>query len=291
MQKQMMLGAVGLLCAALTARAGWEYTSVTKAAGGKHAEMANATVHAIVDGSKAKIEFTESKNPMMGTGNYLLTTDAGKTAHLVNPGEKTYGTWDMNAMLGMAGGMMGMMNMKIKDQKAEKLLEEKGPAIHGLPTTHYKFRTSYTMEINFMGMKQATSTANEEEMWVTTALKDDALTFAAMRKEMKTGNADLDRLIADQMNKAQGFPLKVITKNSATDPNGNAQESTVTMEVTSLKKISPAADVFQMPKGYTEQEMNPLAALMGGGKKSGDGKKGGDNPLLKMLQEQMKQQQ
>lgn len=289
MQKRFVIGVVGLMCAALTAQAGWEYTAVTKAEGGKHAEMANSTVHAIVDGAKAKIEFSESKNPMMGSGTYLLTSDAGKTAYLVNPGEKTYSAWDMNAMLGMAGGMMGMMNMKIKEPKVEKLLEEKGSNLHGLPTTHYKFRSSYTMEINFMGMKQANSTVNEEELWVTTALKDDALTFAAMRKEMKTGNEDLDKLIASQMSKAQGFPLKVITKNINKDATGNQQESIVTMEVTAIKQATPAASSFKLPEGFAEQELNPLAAMMGGSKKSGGGKNG-DNPLLKMLQEQMKKQ-
>ncbi|MCX7010828.1 MAG: DUF4412 domain-containing protein [Kiritimatiellaeota bacterium] len=291
MKNRIVVGLVGLMCAAATAQAGWEYTSVTKGEGGRHADMANANVHAFVDGAKARIEFTESKNPMMSAGNYLLTSDAGKTVYMVNPGEKTYSTWDLDAMMGMAGGMMGMMNMQVKDQKSEKLLEESGPKMQGLPTTHYKFHTAYTMEINFMGMKQSTTTVNEEELWSTTALKDDAFTFAAMRKGMKSGNAELDKLIAAQLNKAHGFPLKVVTKNTTKDARGQEHTSTMTMEVTELKQSSPAASQFKLPEGYTEQENNPMAALMGGGKKSGSGGKGGDNPLLKMLQEQMKKQQ
>jgi len=290
MKNRIVVGLVGLLCAAATAQAGWEYTSVTKAEGGKHADMVNASVHAFVDGTKARIEFTEGKNPMMSAGNYLLTSDAGKTVYMVNPGEKAYSQWDLDAMMGMAGGVMGMMNMQIKDQKSEKLLEESGPKMHGLPTTHYKFRTAYTMEINFMGMKQSTTTMNDEELWTTTALKDDAFTFAAMRKGMKSGNAELDKLIAAQLSKAQGFPLKVITKNTTKDARGQEQTSTMTMEVTALKQTSPAASQFKLPEGFTEQENNPMAALMGGGKKSGGNDKGGDNPFMKMLQEQMKKQ-
>jgi len=155
MYKRFTLGLIALACATVTAHAGWEYTAVTKAEGGKHSDMQDTKVHALVDGTKARIEFAESKNPLMGAGTYLLTTDAGKTARLVNPGEKCYSEWDMKKMMGMAGGIMGMMNMKVKDQKVEKLLEEKGPSLLGLPTTHYKFRTSYTMEISFMGMTQA----------------------------------------------------------------------------------------------------------------------------------------
>ena len=140
-----------------------------------------------------------------------------------------------------------------------------------------------------MGMKQSNATANEEELWNTTALKDDAFTFAAMRKGMKSGPEDLDKLIAAPLGKAQGCPLKVITKNSTKDANGNEQSTTVTMEVTALKQTSPAASTFKLPAGYTEQENNPMAALMGGGKKAGG--KGDDNPLLKMIQEQLKKQQ
>lgn len=289
MMNKIVVGLMGLVCAAATAQAGWEYTAVTKAEGGKHADMQNSSVHALVDGSKARIEFTEGKNPMMSAGNYLLTSDAGKTVFMVNPAEKSYSQWDLDAMMGMAGGVMGMMNMQIKDQKSEKVLEEKGPSIMGMPTTHYKFRTSYTMELNFMGMKQSNSTANEEELWSTTALKDEAFTFAALRKSMKSGNAELDKLIAAQMNKVQGFPLKMITKNSTKDARGQEQTMSVSMEVTSLKQTSLAATQFKLPEGYAQQEVNPMAAMMGGGKKS-DGSKGGDNPFMKLLQEQLKKQ-
>ncbi len=295
MQQRFMSGLIGLACAAVTVQAGWEYTAVTKAEGGKHADMQDMKIHAQVDGTKARIEFTESKNPLMGAGSYLLTTDAGKTARLVNPSEKCYSEWDMKKMMGMAGGIMGMMNMKVKDQKVEKLLEEKGPSILGMSTTHYKFRTSYTMEVSFMGMTQASATVNEQELWTTTALKDAAFTFAALQRDMKTGNDELDKLIATQMNKAQGFPLKSVVKNSAKDARGQEQDTTVTTEVVAVKQTSIAASQFALPSGYEERELSPMNALMGGGatsKKDGSGKQGGDaNAFLKMLQDQMKKQQ
>jgi hypothetical protein len=294
MQKRFISGLIVLTCAAVTAHAGWEYTSATTAEGGKHADMQDTKIHALVDGSKARLEFTESKNPLMGAGTYLLTTDAGKSAQLVNPAEKSYSAWDMKKMMGLAGGLMGMMNMKVKDQKAEKLLEEKGPSLLGMPTMHYKFRTSYSMEVSFMGMTQATATVNEQELWSTTALKDAAFTFAALQRDMKTGNEELDKLIATQMHMAQGFPLKMIMKNSAKDAQGQVQSSTVTTEVLSLKQASIAASQFALPAGYAERDLSPLGALMGGGatKQEGGSKQGVDaNAIMKMLQEQMKKQQ
>ena len=294
MHKRFMAGLIGLACAAGTAHAGWEYTAVTKAEGGKHADMQDTTVHALVDGTKARIEFTESKNPLMGSGTYLLTTDAGKGARLVNPAEKCYSEWDMKKMMGMAGGIMGMMNMKVKDQKSEKLLEEKGPSLLGLPTTHYKFRTSYTMEVSFMGMTQANATVNEQELWTTTALKDAAFNFAALQRDMKTGNDDLDKLIAAQMNKAEGFPLKSVMRNSAKDARGKDQSTTVTTEVLTVKQTSIAADQFVVPAGYEERDINPMNAMMGGAKSKKDGgtqQNIDGNAIMKLLQEQMKKQQ
>ena len=94
----------------LSARAGWEYTAVTKAEGGKRSEMMGSTVKALVEGNQAKMEFVESGNPMMSAGSYLLLQDAGKRMLLVNPQEKTYTAWDMSGMMGMAGGVMSMMN-------------------------------------------------------------------------------------------------------------------------------------------------------------------------------------
>ena len=79
MQKKVILGLVGIMLAAVTTRAGWEYTAVTKTEGGQHAEMVNNSVHALIDGTKSRFEFVESQNPMMRAGNYLVTEDTGKT--------------------------------------------------------------------------------------------------------------------------------------------------------------------------------------------------------------------
>lgn len=291
MYQRFIIGLLGAALTAATAQAGWEYTSVTRAEGGRHSGAANNSVHALIDGTRARIEFVESGNPMLGKGTYLLTENAGKKVYLVNPAEKTYSEWNMDAMMGMAGGMMGMMNMKIMNQKVEKLLEENGGRILGYPTTHYKFRTAYTMEMNFMGMKQTTSTLNEEELWTTTALPDAAFAFATLHRGMKSGNAELDKLIASEMSKAQGFPLRIITTHHITDPRGQQQESKVTMEVTALQQTHPASSQFQLPADYAARDLSPLGALGAGAEKpAGAGTPSGENPFLKLLQQQLNKQ-
>ena len=144
-----------------------------------------------------------------------------------------------------------------------------------------------------MGMKQTTSVVQEEEMWSTVALKDAAFSFQGLQNSMKTGNEQLDKLIDAQKSKAQGFPLKMISSHSTTDGRGQTHESKTTMEVTSLKSADTSASLFKLPTDYEERNLSPFGAQMGGSpsKQSGAAQQGGDNPFLKMLQEQLKKQQ
>ena len=280
-KKWLIAGAV--LTVAVEALAGWQYTAVTKAEGGANARMMGSTTHAWVDGARVKIEFSESGNPLMGAGSYLLSSDGGQKVFLVNPKNKTYSTWDISGMMGMAGGMMEMMNMKFKNCRVEKLLEEKGPALLGQPTTHYRYRTSYTMEMNLMGMAMASDTVKDEDLWITTALKDAGLSLWLNQQNNKTGNEQLDSMISAEMSKARGFPLKNVSTTTTRDNRGQQKVMKMSMEITELKPCTPAAKMFEMPADYHEAQMAPLGS--GNGQKKGQGQGGGaDNPLLKLMQ-------
>ena len=261
--KKIIIGILALTTAAITAHAGWEFTSTTKAEGGRHADKMGNAMKGTLDGQKAKFEFTQGSNPMMGTGSYMVTEDGGKTMYIVHPDKKTYSLFDLKSMMGMAGGIMGMMNMQVKDPKVEKLLDESGDKILGYRTTHYKFKTTYTMTMNIFGMTRATDTIQEQEMWTTTALKDAVNAFRSFQQGMKSGNEELDKLIAAETEKAQGFPLKTITTHTTKDSNGKSEITRTTMEVTDLKSASPSASVFKIPAGYQEVSMLGAAAADG----------------------------
>ncbi len=282
MSKKALTVAAALLCAAGSAFAGVYYEAVTTTEG-KGGGMGDVTVHAWVDGEMAKVEFTESGNPFMGPGTYLLTRNGGKTVYLVNPSEKTYAEWDMEAMMNMAGGAMkmakGMMNMKFSDPQVEKVDEEAGGTILGLPTTHYVYRTTYSMEMKFMGMHQKNTTVQDQEIWSTTALDMPAMGIWLKDSGPKTGDEQLDALVQAEMDKVKGFPLKQVTVTTTTDEKkGKSQTSTTTMEVTKLEKTSVPESTFVIPASYTETSLvpeggedeeegqgNPLSKLFGGG--------------------------
>jgi len=75
----------------------YEATTVDQLENGK--ERSRSQVRGWIDGPAAKIEFADQKGTMFKPGSYLLTKDAGRTLYLVDPKEKAYSRWDLEAML------------------------------------------------------------------------------------------------------------------------------------------------------------------------------------------------
>ena len=147
----------------------------------------------------------------MEKGSYLITTDGGETLFLVDPEEKTYTEWDLRAMMNMVGavmeGMGGMFQIEISDPEVEKLLEENGETIVGLPTTHYRYRTAYTMDMKIMGMRRdPRSVEMVQDIWSTEEVADPALAVWLKREPPTMGNTGLEKLIDTEMSKMKGFP-------------------------------------------------------------------------------------
>lgn len=258
MRTARALFVVALLFAlAVPCAAGIHYQAVTKTeASGR---STNIEVEGWVSGGSAKVVFKESGNPMFEEGAYLLTKDGGKTLYLVNPKEKTYAVWDLEAMMGMVGGIMqGMgplLKIEFSEPKVENLGTSDGGAILGLPTRRSRSKTSYSMKVKVLGMGQSTDVVNEQDVWATTALTDLGLGIWLRSDPPKTGNAQFDKLIAAGAGKIEGFPLKTVTVSTSTQ-KGRSTTSRSTMEVTLLDaKVSVPAANFEIPVGYEETQM------------------------------------
>lgn len=263
----------------LPASAGIYYKAVTTTDNpqGKDQQM---VVEGRVEGEKARIEFQDSNNPMMGEGSWLLTTDGGKTIYLVNPEDKTYAKWDMDAMMQFAGavmeGMGGLVNMEFSEPQVEKLLEEDGGTVAGLPTRHYRYRTTYSMQMKVFGMRQASAVESVQDIWSTSRLDAAALGVWLRKEPPSSGNEELDRLMRAEVGKIQGFPLKTVTVTTTRDEKkGKESVSRSTTEVTELSRSEAPAppSTWTIPGGYQEtqllpsgqegQEDNPLGAIFG----------------------------
>jgi hypothetical protein len=259
----IILGAA-LFVAAVPAFAGIHYKSTTKSddARGHSSEV---QVEGWVAGDKARVEFKDSTNPSPATkkGTYLLTKDGGKTLYLVNPEEKTYAVWDLNAMLGAVGtvmnGMGPLLKIQFSEPKVEKIADEDGGTVAGVPAHHTKYRTSYTTTVKVLGMGRSSAVVSEQDFWTSTKLVDPGMGVWLRAGPPRTGNADFDRLLTAEKYKLQGYPLKMVTVTTNTDSkNGRATTSRSTMEVTQLDTSATVpAGSFELPAGYKETQLLP----------------------------------
>ena len=262
------VGLAIFLAATVPCSAGIRYKATTRTEAEKGRGNNTVEVEGWVSGDNAKVVFLQSGgNPITKKGAYMLTKNGGKTLYLVDPEEKTYSEFDLSAMLGMVGGIMNgmgpMLKIQFTDPKVEKLSEEDGGAVLGVPTKHYKYRTSYGMTVKVFGMGNATDVVQEQDVWTTTSLADSGLGVWLRAEPPKTGNTEFDKLISSEMERYSGFPLKMVTVSTSTQKKGNKQEVTrQTMEVTQLDaKASVPESTFEIPAGYKETQLEMPTAV------------------------------
>jgi hypothetical protein len=259
-----ILGFALFLIVAVPCFAGIHYKTVTKTESATGRGGGDIQAEGWVSGGNAKVEFLASAgNPVLREGTYMITKDGGKTLYLVNPQEKTYAEWSLEGMLGTLGAVMNglgpLLRIQFSEPKVEKLMEEDGGTVAGLPTRHYKVRTSYSMTIKVLGMGRTTDAVSDQDVWATTRLQDLGLGVWLRAEPPRTGNEDFDKMIAAEAGKFQGFPLKMVTVTTSTaKKGGRSSTTTTTMEVTHLDaNASVPASTFEIPAGYEKTEILP----------------------------------
>ncbi len=239
---------------ALPCMAGIRFTAETRIEG----EL-QTRVNALVSGTHAKVTFLNAVPNMAGEGDYMVSPDAGKTLYLVSPTAQTYTRYDVRIMLSgmgmMVHDMRGLMKVSFESPKIEKLAEEDGGTVAGLPTRHYRYRTSYTMSMDAPNAHKITTTI-EEEIWTSTQLNDPALAVWLKKDQPTTGDDELDSMIRAEMEKVQGFPLKRLTTTHTVDAKGVPRTTRSEMRVTELKQVEIPDLEFAIPGEY--QEVRPV---------------------------------
>ena len=261
------LAAAALLATPGRAATYFESTTTTEGQQGEQLMRAQGWV----DGDDARVTFAESALPGVPEGAYLVTNDGGRTLYLVNPEEKTYMLWDLSQMLGAVGavmqGMGPMFKINVTDPKVEKLADEPGEKILGYDTHHYRFRTTYGMEMRVMGMGQSSDVETVVDTWTSSALSDPGFGAWLRRDPPRTGIADLDKLVDAQIAQGiQGVPLRMRTVSTSRDKKGRETVTTTEMKVTAIREEAPPAGAFALPAGYEKVEMPAMSASPFGGR-------------------------
>ena len=250
---------------ALPSVAGVTYTAETRTVTAEDPDhTADIKVRALVSGRTAGVDFLDSELPELGKGRYLLSTDEGKTVYLVDPDGKTFALWDADSMVsGMADLMRRMrwqMRVHFEEPKIVKLLDEKGEMVAGLPTRHYRYRTSYRVRIELAGTDTINTTV-DEDIWTTSVLQEPGLRLWLKQDPPTSGDDQLDRIIREEKSKIQGFPLKRFTVTKSIDHRGKASDSRTEMFVIVIKTHPVDDSAFQIPSGYKEMDLSKRVPL------------------------------
>ncbi len=286
---RVLLIAVAVFAIASASWAGYYYEAVSVTKNEKGKTMDEMVVKSWVDGPKARVEFdSKQKEGPFGSGSYWVTTDAGETIYWVNPKDRTYSEFDLEELMAAVGQAMemmeqmgGMMNLEFTDVSHEKLGEGPGGSMLGYPTTHYRYKSGYTMVIKIMGMKRENRVDMEGEIWSTDAL--DASGFGVWLRPdraLNTGIEGLDEMIESQVGSIRGFPLKSTVVSKTTNKKGKSQTTTSTTEVRTLREQSVADQSFTVPAGYQETEMIPQMPGQQAQGDEGEKEKGGLSGLF-----------
>ena len=255
-----IFGCLVVLLWASAAQAGLYFKSITETEASNGSPPPAMEVEGWIEGEKAKIAFLETGgNPVMPEGSYLLTQDSGRSFLLVDPEQKTYSEWDIDAMLQMAGSVMNslgpIMKFEVEEPHVEILSEEKGDSILGKSTRYYKIRTTYNMKMKVIGIKRNMETETLQELWTTTDIDDEAF-GAWLRKEPPTsGNEDLDKLITSEMDKTEGFVLRSITETRTVSGRKRKEDTSRSRtEVTELEEKNIDNNLFELPGDFQQTE-------------------------------------
>lgn len=274
--------------------AGYHYRAVTTTEG-NNMDPTTMAVEAWVDGGNGKVVFTESTgdqaNPFFSEGKYLLTD--GAIVNLVDPVEETYAEFDFTKLLGGLGKIVdsGVMKMEVTNHKVEKLLEEDGGQIHGLNTTHYQYRTSYTLSVGAMGVNRSDDYVILSDFWTTDQLKGAGWEMWLHKVPKKTGVEAIDTLMEGELGKMTGFVLRSLQKTTSKGAKKGKRSMSTTSEinVTFLEEQRVSKETFVLDPAFEEIQLIPDLTQLGRmdeeeGKNEEDEEKG----FLKRLRDRRK---
>lgn len=213
------------------------------------------TGRGVIDGDRSRVDFLSGN--AYPVGSYVITTNASRTMTFIDPARKTF--VEVNAA--NVASAIGTAHITISNKKVSVKQLEDHLIIAGFPTDHYQLNIEYDITVPFGSIPLTQSVRETVDKWVTTSLGDavqDLLAIGAV----KTGNPELDDLVAVENTKIKGFPLKQVTSIATTVHRENIPQAmtdvlrptrtqTREMTITSINaQAAIPADLFNVPAGY-----------------------------------------
>ena len=223
-----------------------------------------------IDGDKkVRLEFLGEEKKTSDKTPYLLTIDGGNTWVIGNKAEAFCAQMDTGEFFRYLGSLAlkfeGIANMEISDPQIKKVLEEKGPKIHGYPTNQVRLVTTANGKAAVMFTKYDYKVHITDDIWYTTNLEMHPVRKRWMEALSTSGYKQLDNLINQWVDKIPGAILKQESVIKVTNVIKNREdittEKTRVVTIEKLKSSDIPKQIFQMPKckKISKKEMRSTA--------------------------------
>jgi len=216
------------------------------------------TARAIVDGFRSRVEFLSGN--VYPPNTYVLSTDSTGRLYFVDPSKQWYTEFNS---AGVATAL-GTSNIRIENFKSSSEQLSETQKIAGYDTTRHRVTLSYDITVTMKTIPIKQHVETEIDSWVTTAFGDMPQSFFS--GSMRTGNADLDRLLDAENAKVGGFPLRqLVTTRTKYDKPAKTKISrpatrTISREawVTRIQEIQAQPSQFVIPVSYRRADQPEL---------------------------------
>src|SRR4029077_781126 len=228
-----------LLTATTSALAGVTYKVQSATNGLRNVTIAGTVA---VDGPRMRMDVTTGDNLLFKDNSIVLSGDGGKTMTVFDPATKTYYEIQLDQMSGAAtAGLQSNPMFKVAFENPTVAIRDEGDGepIEGYRTHKSVLNASYNIAIDAMGQKISSHLDMKTESWTTDQLSGELANFLQQRG-IRTGIAEIDKLIDAQSGAVKGFPLKQVSTVKVNQGSSDVTMTTVAT-VSNIEKKDIAA--------------------------------------------------
>lgn len=254
--KKLFLPATLAFAIVAPAFAGTQFTATTTVEGSAGVRGPVTKVKGVADGERARVDIVESGEPTLIPGDWLLSTDGGKTVKLIKPKTSSYGRWDGETADRYGSGPVHVgrasYNATFSTPQVEKLETQTGEPLLGLKTKHTKLRITFTKGTKLSKSTRSTKITVDAEMWSAVDVPDSGVSTWLTKPVVRTGVEEVDGVLSGVFGAIEGYPLKSILTTTTTDSKGSTTATRVVREVTSFGSAEVPQESFVLPEGFKE---------------------------------------
>jgi hypothetical protein len=197
------------------------------------------------------------------SGDYLLSTDGGRTITIVHPEERSYSVHDADDFERIVSrvmrGLDAVMTLQLRDAKVATAALGAGDAVGGRATQRYRLTQDYEVSVGMFGFSSATRERVVTEYWVDPRLALPRNPVVEMMSTLATALAQHDAAFLRRSTEARrtlfrGTPLKVVVTAESREEDGEVKRKVRTIQLGEVERVAIDGPVFEVPRGFERKE-------------------------------------